>query len=72
MNLVEEQCVENLADLLYNFLPRSGNSRTAFSLATAKVQREDAGAHDGASKEKFVGEAICLINQFFGQGTLDT
>jgi restriction endonuclease Mrr len=41
MNLVEEQCVEDLADLLYNFLPGSGNSRTAFPLAAAHVQCED-------------------------------
>lgn len=41
MNLVEEQCIEDLADLLYNFLPGSGNSRTAFPLAAAKVQCED-------------------------------
>lgn len=41
MNLVEEQCVEDLADLLYNFLPGSGNSRTAFPLAAAQVQCED-------------------------------
>ncbi len=30
MSLVEEQCVEDLADLLYKFLPGSENSRTAF------------------------------------------
>ena len=41
MNLVEEQCVEDLADLLYNFLPGSGNSRTAFPLAAAQAQSED-------------------------------
>jgi restriction endonuclease Mrr len=41
MNLVEEQCVEDLADLLYGLLPGSGNSRTAFPLAAAKVQCED-------------------------------
>lgn len=41
MNLAEKQCVEDLADLLYNFLPGSGNSRTAFPLAAAKVQCED-------------------------------
>lgn len=41
MNLVEEQCVEDLADLLYNFLPGSGNSRTAFPLAAAQVQCQD-------------------------------
>ncbi|WP_371228106.1 restriction endonuclease [Roseovarius sp. 2305UL8-3] len=41
MSLVEEQCVEDLADLLYNFLPGSGNSRTAFPLAAAKVQTGD-------------------------------
>ena len=41
MNLMEEQSVEDLADLLYNFLPGSGNSRTAFPLAAATVQCED-------------------------------
>ena len=41
MSLVEEQCVEDLADLLYNFLPGSGNSRTAFPLAATKVQTGD-------------------------------
>ena len=41
MNLVEEQCVEDLADLLYNFLPGSGNARTAFPLAAAQVQCQD-------------------------------
>ena len=41
MNLVEEQCVEELADLLYNFPPGSGNSRTAFPLAASQVLCED-------------------------------
>ena len=41
MKLVEEQCVEDIADLLYNFLPGSGNSRTAFPLAAAQVQCQD-------------------------------
>lgn len=41
MNLVEEQCVEDLADLLYNFLPGSGNSRTAFPLAAQQTQTGD-------------------------------
>lgn len=41
MNLMEEQSVEDLADLLYNFLPGSGNSRTAFPLAAATVQCDD-------------------------------
>lgn len=41
MNLVEEQCVEDLADLIYNFLPGSGNSRIAFPLAAAQVQCQD-------------------------------
>ncbi len=27
MNLAEEQCIEDLADLLYNFLPGSRNSK---------------------------------------------
>jgi hypothetical protein len=33
----EAQVVENLADLLYDFLPGSGNDRTAFPLAAAQV-----------------------------------
>ena len=33
--------MEDLADLLYDFLPGSGNSRTAFPLAAATVQSED-------------------------------
>lgn len=33
----EAQTVEDLADLLYNFLPGSGNGRTAFPLAAAQV-----------------------------------
>ena len=38
MNLfLERQIVEDLADLLYDFLPGSGNSRTAFPLAAAEV-----------------------------------
>ena len=37
MNFKETQTVEDLADLLYNFLPGSGNSRTAFPLAAAAV-----------------------------------
>ena len=41
MNLMEEQCVEDLADLLCNFLPGGGNSRTAFPLAAATVQSAD-------------------------------
>lgn len=41
MNLMEEQCVEDLADLFYDFLPGSGNSRTAFPLAAATVQSQD-------------------------------
>lgn len=36
MNLGEEQCAEDLADLLYNVLPDSGSSRTAFPLAAAR------------------------------------
>jgi hypothetical protein len=33
----EAQVVENLADLLYDFLPGSGNGRTAFPLAAAQA-----------------------------------
>ena len=41
MNLAEEQCIEDLADLLYDFLPGSGNSKTAFPIAASMVQVED-------------------------------
>ena len=37
----EAQAVEDLADLLYDFLPGSGNSRTAFPLAAAQAGVED-------------------------------
>ena len=33
----EAQAVEDLADLFYDFLPGSGNSRTAFPLAAAQA-----------------------------------
>ncbi len=33
----EAQAVEDLADLLYDFLPGSGNSKTAFPLAAAQA-----------------------------------
>jgi hypothetical protein len=35
--LREAQSVEDLADLLYEFLPGSGNSKTAFPLAAAEA-----------------------------------
>jgi len=41
MNLAEEQCVEDLADLFYDFLPGSGNSRTSFPIAASMAQVED-------------------------------
>tara|TARA_R110002094_G_scaffold216399_1_gene187279 strand:- start:38 stop:196 length:159 start_codon:yes stop_codon:yes gene_type:complete len=41
MNLAEEQCIQDLADLLYDFLPGSGNSKTAFPIAASMVQVED-------------------------------
>ena len=44
----QRQVVENLADLLYNFLPGSGNSRTAFPLAAHHVGL--AAAWTGGSK----------------------
>src|SRR3954467_8916671 len=36
LSLNEAQAVENIADLLYNFLPGSGNSKTAFPLAASQ------------------------------------
>ena len=41
MNLGEEQCIEDLGDLLYDFLPGSGNSKTAFPIAAAMAQVEE-------------------------------
>ena len=35
LSLGEAQAVENIASLLYDFLPGSGNRRTAFPLAAA-------------------------------------
>ena len=37
MSFREAQAVEDLADLLYDFLPGSGNNRTAFPLAAAQA-----------------------------------
>lgn len=37
----EAQAVEDLADVLYNFLPGSGNARTAFPLAAAQADVGD-------------------------------
>ena len=33
----EAQTIEDLADLLYDFLPGSGNNRTAFPIAAARA-----------------------------------
>jgi hypothetical protein len=37
LSLAELQTVENLADILYNYLPGSGNSKTAFPLAAQQA-----------------------------------
>jgi hypothetical protein len=37
LSLAEAQAVENIADPLYDFLPGSGNSKTAFPLAAAQA-----------------------------------
>jgi hypothetical protein len=37
LSLAEAQAIENIADLLYDFLPGSGNSKTAFPLAAAQA-----------------------------------
>jgi hypothetical protein len=37
LSLAEAQAVENIADLLYEFLPGSGNNKTAFPLAAAQA-----------------------------------
>ena len=58
MNLMEEQSVEDLADLLYNFLPGSGNSRTAFPLAAATVQSEDFWV---AGSKRILDEPFCRV-----------
>jgi len=62
MNLVEEQCIEDLADLLYNFLPGSGNSRTAFPLAAAQVQCQD--LWTGGSKRPAI---VQMLSSTLGQ-----
>jgi hypothetical protein len=36
-SFLEEQAIEDMADLLYDFLPGSGNSRTAFPIAAAQA-----------------------------------
>ena len=41
VNPMEEQCVEDLADFLHDFLPGSGNFRTALPLAAATMRSED-------------------------------
>lgn len=37
LSLAEAQAIENIADLLYDFLPGSGNNKTAFLLAAAQA-----------------------------------
>ena len=37
LSLAEAQAVKNIADLLYDFLPGSGNNKTAFPLAAAQA-----------------------------------
>jgi hypothetical protein len=37
LSMAEAQAVENLADLLYDFLPGSGNMKTAFPLAAERA-----------------------------------
>ena len=37
LSFTEAQAIEDLADLLYDFLPGSGNNRTAFPLAAAQA-----------------------------------
>jgi hypothetical protein len=37
LSLTEAQAIEDVADLLYDFLPGSGNNRTAFPLAAAQA-----------------------------------
>lgn len=41
LSLKEAQVVEEIADLLYDFLPGSGNSKTAFPLAAAQADVEE-------------------------------
>ena len=59
MNLAGEQCIEDLADLLYDFLPGSGNSRTAFPIAASMVQVED--FWTGGSKRPAVVQLLSSI-----------
>lgn len=56
LTLGEAQAIENLADLLYDFLPGSGNSRTAFPIAA-----DQAGVGDfwtGGSKRPAVVQLL--------------
>jgi hypothetical protein len=56
LSLAEAQTVENIADLLYDFLPGSGNSKTAFPLAA-----EHAGVGEfwtGGSKRPAIVELL--------------
>lgn len=39
MDFREAQAIENLADLVYEFLPGSGNAKTAFPLAAETGRR---------------------------------
>src|ERR1700730_2054674 len=56
LSLAEAQAVENIADLLYDFLPGSGNGKTAFPLAA-----DQAGVGEfwtGGSKRTAIGEPL--------------
>ena len=43
LSLAEAQAVENIADLLYDFLPGSGNNKTVFPLAAAQAGSASSG-----------------------------
>ncbi len=51
LTLPERMAVADLAKVLYNFLPGSGNSNTAFPIAAAKVGLREAWPQIGVSKE---------------------
>jgi hypothetical protein len=51
LSLPERMAVADLAKVLYNFLPGSGNNNTAFPIATGRVGLREAWPHIGVSKE---------------------
>jgi hypothetical protein len=69
LSLREAQTVEDLADLFYDFLPGSGNTRTAFPIAAAQAGVGELWTQ--GSKRPVRNQAICPITQNpFPKGSL--